>query len=147
MMRKVIFISVFAVLLILAVACSKRTSQSPQVIVEIPSGFSGNFVLEMGVKTAPPLQEYGDTYLVVVPRSGKLETATVLEHPKVDFKNATDGSIWGYSESKFTTGDGISVGGKIEFFVGTRKDFDAQEQKKNHSGRFSSLSDSTMPGI
>jgi hypothetical protein len=147
MMRKAIFISIVAVLLTIAVACSKSTTQSPQLIVDIPAGFSGNFSLEMGIKTAPPLQKYGDSYLVVVPRSGKLETATVLEHPKVDFKNATDGSIWGYSESKFTTGDGISVGGKIEFFVGTRKDFDAQEQKKNHSGRFSSLGDSSMPGV
>ena len=146
-MRKVIFASVFAALLMIEVACSQRTSPSQQLIVEVPAGFTGNFVLEMGVKTAPALQMQGDTYVVVVPSNGRLETVTVLEHPKVDFKNATDGSIWGYSDSVFTTGDGISVGGKIEFFVGTRKDFDAQEQKKNHSGRFSSLNDSTMPGI
>lgn len=146
-MRKVIFTSIVAALLIIAVACSKRTPQSPQLVVEIPAGFSGNFALEMGVKTAPPLQKRGDAYVIAVPRSGKLETATVLEQPRVDFKNATDGSIWGYSESRFTTGDGISVGGKIEFFVGTRKDFEAQEQKKNHSGGFSGLSDSTMPGM
>jgi len=146
-MRKLIFISVFAVLLIVDVSCSQRTSEPSRVIIEIPAGFNGNFVLEMGAKSAPPLQKQGDSYVVVVPRSGKLETATVLEHPKIDFKNATDGSIWGYSESMFTTGDGISVGGKIEFFVGTRKDFDAQQQKKNHSGRFSSSSDSTVPGM
>ncbi len=146
-MRKVIFTPILAVLLIIEGACSQRTSQTPQLMVEIPSGFSGNFALEMGVKTAPPLQKQGDSYVVVVPRSGKLVTATVLEHPKVDFKNATDGNIWGYSESVFTTGDGISVGGKIEFFVGTRKDFDAQEQKKNHSGGFSSWNDSTLAGL
>jgi hypothetical protein len=42
--------------------------------------------------------------------------------------------VWGFSESAFTTGDGISVGGKIEFFVGTRKEYEAEESKKNHSG-------------
>jgi hypothetical protein len=33
----------------------------------------------------------------------------------------------------FRTGDGISIGGKIEFFVGTQKDYDAEQQKKNKS--------------
>ena len=46
---------------------------------------------------------------------------------------SSDGAVWGYSHSVFTTGDGIPVGGKIEFFVGTRKEYDAEQGKKNHS--------------
>ncbi len=50
------------------------------------------------------------------------------------FKNASQGKRWGYSQRMFTTGDGISVGGKIEFFVGTQKEFEAEQNKKNTSG-------------
>ena len=124
-------------LLIAAAACSKQ-SAGPQLTVEIPSGFSGNVVVEMGLKGAAPLAQQGDAYVVSVPRDGKIETSTVLLKPNVTFKNSTDGSVWGYSESNFTTGDGISVGGKIEFFVGTRKEFEAEQGRKNHSGAISS---------
>lgn len=124
----------FAFLLLTVVACSRRGTGS-RVIVEIPAGFSGNFVLEMGVKDAVPLAKQGDTYVVDVPHSGKVITSTFLDKPEVVFKNASDGKVWGYSQDVFTTGDGISIGGKIEFFVGTQKDFEAeQEKKKNKSG-------------
>ncbi|HTW30498.1 MAG TPA: hypothetical protein VMD76_02405, partial [Candidatus Sulfotelmatobacter sp.] len=89
--------------------------------------------LEMGNSGASSLARDRDTYVVTVPRSGRVTTSTLLDHPKVVFKNAADGKIWGYSESVFTTGDGIAVGGKIEFFVGTQKDFEAEQDKKNHS--------------
>jgi hypothetical protein len=69
-----------------------------------------------------------------VPQSGKLETSTFLEKPAVVFKNGSDGRIWGFSQSVTTTGDGISLGGKIEFFVGTRQEFEAEQNKKNKSG-------------
>ena len=136
MTRKGILLLV-AGLLIVAVACTQR-SAGPQLTVEIPAGFSGNVVMEMGLKDAAPLVHQGDSYVVSVPRDGKIETSTVLLKPSVTFKNSTDGSVWGYSESNFTTGDGISVGGKIEFFVGTRKEFEAEQGRKNHSGAFSS---------
>lgn len=128
-------VCVFVILLTLAVACSRRSSQA-QLQVEVPAGFTGNFVLDMGVRAAPPLQKDGDAYLVSVPRSGKVETSTILETPHITFKNSSDGQIWGYSERIFSTGDGISTGGKIEFFVGTRKDFEAEQNKKNKSGGF-----------
>lgn len=124
-----------ALFVIITVACTKK-SAATQVIVEIPAGFSGNFVLEMGVREAGPLPKEGDAYLLTVPRSGKVQTSTLLEDPHVKFKNSTDGQIWGYSQRVFTTGDGISVGGKIEFFVGTQKDFEAEQNKKNKSGGF-----------
>ncbi len=123
-------------LMVITAACSKRAAQ-PEVVVEIPAGFNGNFLLEMGIKGAAPLPMEGNTYVVAVPRDGKVVTSTLLEKPRVAFKNASEGSVWGYSQSMFTTGDGISVGGKIEFFVGTKTQYDAEQNKKNHSGALS----------
>jgi hypothetical protein len=124
---------VSAALLMIAVGCSKTPAAS-QVVVEIPSGFSGDFLLEMGVKDAPALERQGDAFVVTVPKNGKVSTSTLLLNPRVTFKNGSDGGVWGYSHAVFSTGDGIPVGGKIEFFVGSRKDYDAEEQKKHHSG-------------
>ena len=123
----------FCLLLFAAVGCSKHSSASV-LIVDIPKGFNGNFALEMGTRGADPLAREGDAYVVAVPTTGKVVTSTALQKPEVKFRNATEGSVWGFSESAFTTGDGISVGGKIEFFVGTRKEYEAEESKKNHSG-------------
>ncbi len=136
MIGKVVSFCCCALLLAPAVACSVQNS-APQLSVEIPAGFSGNFVLNMGVREAPALSREGNVYLVTVPPSGSLATSTVLEKPKITFRNAGQGTVWGLSQSVFTTGDGISVGGKIEFFVGTQKDFEAEQNKKNHSGKFS----------
>jgi hypothetical protein len=121
-----------AIFLSVACACSRKTA--PAIVVEIPAGFTGDFLLEMGVKGAPPLEKQGDSYFVAVPKSGKVETSTLLTNSTPVFKNATDGAVWGYAHSVFTTGDGIATGGKIEFFVGTRKEYDAEQSKKNHSG-------------
>ncbi len=145
MMRKLAAILIGALLMI-SIACTKH-SVEPQLVVEIPAGFSGNFVLEMGARDAAALSRQGDAYVLTVPRNGKLATSTILQKPKVEFRNATDGSVWGYSQSVFTTGDGIAVGGKIEFFVGTRKDYDAEENKKNHSGTSIDLIESGFVGV
>jgi hypothetical protein len=135
MKKKAAFSLVSVIILTGILACSKRSS-GPQLTVEIPAGFSGNFSLEMGVRGAAPLQQAGNAYLAMVPATGKLTTSTFLEKPRVTFKNTGQGTIWGYSQSIFTTGDGIAVSGKIEFFVGTQKDFEAEQQKKNRSGHF-----------
>jgi hypothetical protein len=103
------------------------------VIVEIPYGFSGNFLPEMGVRDAPPLAKRGDAYVVPVPRNGKFITSTLLTNSEPTFRNSSEGAVWGYSHSIFKTGDGIPIGGKIEFFVGTRKEYEAEEGRKNHS--------------
>lgn len=116
-------------------ACSRKPA--PAVVVEIPAGFTGDFMLEMGVKGAPPLEKQGASYVVIVPKSGKVETSTLLTNSTPVFKNASDGAVWGYEHSVFTTGDGIATGGKIEFFVGTRKEYDAEQGKKKHSEGFS----------
>ena len=135
-----------AVFLIAAGACSRHPSV-PQVIVEIPAGFSGNFILEMGVKEGPPLEQRGDAYVLPVSRSGKVITSTLLPKCEPTFRNSSVGGVWGYSHSVFMTGDGIPVDGKIEFFVGTRKEYEAEQGKKNHSGGFSAPAESITPGM
>jgi len=134
-----------AVLLIATGACTKK-SPAPELVVEIPAGYSGNFSLEMGVKDAPPLLRQGDSYVVAVPRSGKLTTSTLLTNAAPTFKNSGGSAVWGYSHSVLNTGDGIPIGGKIEFFVGTRKEYEAEEGKKNHSRGFPAARESTRAG-
>jgi hypothetical protein len=124
-------------LFVLSTGCKHASREN--IVVQIPPGFNGNFQLEMGVKEAPPLVQQGDAYVVTVSRGGKLSTSTLLTNPQAQFQNASDGSVWGYSQSVFTTGDGVPVTGKIQFFVGTKKDYEAEENKKNHSRGFLEL--------
>jgi len=137
-MMRGVFLLIFVLLLLAVVTCTRHVS-GPTLVIEIPADFSGNFVLNMGVHQAPPLQKNEDAYVVTVPHNGRIETSTLLEHPKVVFKNGTINGIWGYSESVFATGDGISTGGKVQFFVGTEKDFEAEQNKRNKSGAFPGL--------
>jgi hypothetical protein len=132
-MRKFGSACFLAVLLLASIACTKKTA-AQQLVVEIPADFNGNFVLDMGVRGAVPLPKEGAAYVLDLPRNGKAQTSTLLENPQVTFKNSSDGKVWGYSQRTFTTGDRISVGGKIEFFVGTQKQFEAEQDKKNKSG-------------
>ncbi|HTC48277.1 MAG TPA: hypothetical protein VK722_13210 [Candidatus Aquilonibacter sp.] len=133
--KKVFVLCGLIFLLQMASACSRHRS-GPEVIVEIPAGFSGNFELKMGVNNTPALTQLGSSYVVTVPKSGNLSTSTLLQNPHTVFKNFSGTDVWGYSNSIFTTGDGIPVGGKIEFFVGTQKDYEAFQDKKNHSNEF-----------
>ena len=132
MRRKCMFLTVLLVSISVAIACSRKNSKS-QIVIEIPDGFSGNFVLEMGVRGAAALPTETNGYVVSIPSSGKMQTSTLLDHPKVTFRNRSQGRIWGYSQKVFTTGDGIAIGGQIEFFVGTQKEFEAEQNKKNKS--------------
>jgi hypothetical protein len=135
MIRRWFLITCSSIFLLLSLTCSRHSS-NPKVTIDVPAGFTGNFVLVMGVRGAAPLEKQGDTFMLTVSQSGRRETSTWLENPSVSFKNGSDGRIWGFSQSVFATGDGISVGGKIEFFVGTRQEFEAEQNKKNKSGRF-----------
>jgi len=146
MIRKNRSYLVLAVVFLAAVACS-RNGPTSKVVVEIPSGYTGDFLLEMGVKDAQPLPKQGDVYVVTVPRSGKLITSTLLTKSQPTFQGSSEGGVWGYSHSVFTTGDGIPIGGKIEFFVGTKKDYEAEQGKKNHSEGFSTLPESVTSGM
>jgi hypothetical protein len=117
--------------MIAGAGCTRHSAA--ELIVQIPAGFSGNFSLEMGVKDAPALARRGDSYVVAVPKNGRMATSTLVKHPRVKFDNASDGAVWGFSDSVANTGDGIAVGERIGFFVGTRKEYEAEESKKNHS--------------
>lgn len=139
------FVCVIFLCLCIATACSRK-GPAPTVLVEIPSGFTGDVLLEMGVKDAPPLPKDGDKYVLVVPRDGKVVTSTLLTSARPTFRNSGEGAVWGYSHSVFTTGDGIATGGKIEFFVGTRKDYEAEQGRKNHSGGLSTMPDLARAG-
>lgn len=145
-MSRRILIFFGCVCLAITIACTKHSPDS-SVVVEIPPDFTGNFVLEMGSRSASALPKDGDAYVIAVPRSGKLETSTLLQHPNVTFKNSSSGSVWGYSQSTFTTGDGIYVGGKIEFFVGTKQDFEAEQSKKKHSGAIPAPAELDTSGV
>jgi hypothetical protein len=123
------------VFICIAIACLRKNPKS-QVVVEIPAGFSGNFVLEMGVRDAAALPTDANAYVLTVPSTGKFQTSTLLDHPNITFKNRGQGQIWGYSQRVFSTGDGIAIGGQIEFFVGTQKEFEAEQNKKNRSDEF-----------
>jgi len=133
MKNKVVSTLLFATLIAVGIACTKKPA-SQELVIEIPAGFNGNFVLDMGVHDAAPLSREGNAYAVTLPQDGKIQTSTLLENPHVTFKNGSDGKVWGYSQRIFTTGDGISIGGKIEFFVGSQKEFEAEQDKKNKSG-------------
>jgi hypothetical protein len=146
MNRKIWSAAVCAVFLIAACACT-RPSSAPQVIVEIPSGFTGNFLLEMGVKDAPPLVKRGDAYVVTVPKNGKFITSTLLTNSQSKFLDSSEGAVWGYSHSVSKTGDGIPIGGKIEFFVGTRKEYEAEQGRKNHSEGISTPAELAISGM
>ncbi len=145
-MKRRILIFFGLVCLGITVACTKQSPNS-RVVVEIPPDFTGNFVLEMGSRNASALPKQGDAYVISVPHSGKLETSTLLQHPNVTFKNSSSGKVWGYSQSSFTTGDGIYVGGKIEFFVGSQQDFEAEQSKKKHSGPIPASAELDISGV
>ena len=146
MNRRIWSTVISAIFLIASSACSKNRA-APQVIVEIPSGFTGNFLLEMGVRDALPLEKRGEAYVLPVPRNGKVITSTPLTNSRPSFQNSSEGAVWSYSHSVFTTGDGIPVGAKIEFFVGTRNEYEAEQGRKKHSGGLLAPAEPIMPAV
>jgi hypothetical protein len=109
MNRKIWSMVICALFLVAASAFSKHHSAS------IPSGFTGNVLLEMGVNDAPPLEERGTAYVVPAPRNGKIIASTLLTNSQPTFQNSSEGAVRGYSHSAFTTGDGIPIGGRSSF--------------------------------
>ncbi len=66
MTRRFAFACAVAILLAAIAACTKKVP-AQQLVVEIPTGFSGNFVLNMGMRDAPPLSRQGEAYVLSVP--------------------------------------------------------------------------------
>jgi hypothetical protein len=83
----------------------------------------------MGVKETAPLVMEGDAYGVTVPRNRKM-TTSLFTNSQPTLGNSCEGLGWGYSQFVSTPGAGIPVGGKIEFFVGTRKQSEAERARK-----------------
>ena len=127
MNRKIWPMAVCAILLMAACACTKH-SAAPQVIVEIPSGFSGNFLLEMGVKEAPPLEKRGEAYVVPVPK--KREAHHV---------HSADGFSADVSEFQRRRGVGLfalaSLKPGTEFRLAARSNFLLEPEKSTRRNR------------
>jgi len=119
-------------LLILAVGCEK--GRITEIIIKLPDGFSGQVQIQMGVVGAPNLPTSGQAYVVSLPSDGHLQTSTILENNlPARFENSRSGSVWGYATSISKTGDGIPVGGSLDFFVGTKEQYEIQEAHKHKS--------------
>jgi hypothetical protein len=68
-----------------------------------------------------------------VPPDGRISTSTSLSEEKPDFKNVPGDRVWGYTSLILRTGDGIPVGGSIEFFIGTREQYQMEVTRKHKS--------------
>jgi hypothetical protein len=118
---------------ILLVGCARRT-KIVELVIELPEGFSGEVSIRTGVPHASQLKTEGQAYVVSVPSDGHVETSTIPEEGiSTRFRNLATGRIWGYDSSLQKTGDGIPVGGSIEFFVGTKEQYEIQEAHKHKS--------------
>ena len=128
--RRVLALSL--ALVILAVGCEKR--RITEIVIKLPDGFSGQVQIQMGVVGAPKLTTSGQAYVVSLPSDGHLQTSTIIEdNLPVRFENSRSGSVWGYATSTSKTGDGIPVGGSIDFFAGTKEQYETQEAHKHKS--------------
>jgi hypothetical protein len=120
-------------LFLILISCSCQKAKSDEVLIEVPNGFTGEVRIDMGVRGAPVLKQEGRSYVVSLPSDGHIETSTILVGVRPRFRDAVSGRVWGYAPSVWKTGDGIPVGGNIEFFVGTHEQYEAQEAKKHKS--------------
>jgi hypothetical protein len=120
-----------AFLTLLPAGCSKAGND--HVAIALPANFSGQVHIEMGVPGAPALERVGTTYQIVVPPDGKVKTSTIIVAAQPRFGNLDAGQVWGYTPTVTKTGDGLSVGGTIEFFVGTKEQYESAEAKKRKS--------------
>jgi hypothetical protein len=121
-----------ALLILLTTACSKR--QASQLVIELPENFSGIVQVQLGVRGAPELNREGNGYRITVPPDGKVLTSTMVPEIQPTFVRANSDRVWGYSRSVSKTGDGYPVGGVIEFFVGTKEQYETFEANKHKSG-------------
>ena len=110
-----------------------KISTHDQVVIEVPSGYSGAVAVQLGVAGAPALAKRGDTYVINVPSDGHVSTSTSLSEIQPIFENLPGNRIWGYNSRVLRSGDGIPVGGSIEFFVGTNEQYEIEVSRKHKS--------------
>jgi|HubBroStandDraft_5_1064220.scaffolds.fasta_scaffold03029_3 hypothetical protein len=115
----------------LTVACSKR--DQVEIVIETPANFSGQVSIQMGIPGTPPLKREGKDYQIAIPPDGKVITSTIIASAKPRFVNLSAGQVWGYTPSSNTTGDGVPVGATIEFFVGTKEQYESAQAKRHKS--------------
>jgi len=113
-------------------ACSKK--ERGEVVIDLPADFTGVVQVRMGVAGAPSLPREGRGYRITVPPDGNVVTSTIVSEGNPKFAHVDPSRIWGYSQSTAKTGDGVPVGGSIEFFVGTKEQYESSEVKKRKSG-------------
>jgi hypothetical protein len=112
-------------------ACPAKT-HNDEVVLAIPEGFRGQVQVQLGVGGAAPLNRAGGAFVLTIPPDGKISTSTVLTGvPRV--RTSDTSQVWGYTISIYKTGDGLAVGGNLEFFIGTKEQYDAYEAKKPKS--------------
>jgi hypothetical protein len=122
----------FSLILVLFFFACTHDRQGDELVVVAPPGFSGQVHVELGVAGSPPLEREHGAYLVRIAGDGRASTSTILSaSPK--FNGAGLSQIWGYAFSMDRTGDGLPVGGRLEFFVGTKEQYETYEAKKHKS--------------
>ena len=85
--------------------------------------------------------------MLPVPRNGKVITSTLLTNSRPSFQNSSEGAVWAIRIRFFATDDGIPVGAKIEFFVGTRNEYEAEQGRKKHSDGLLAPAEPIMPAV
>jgi len=116
----------------LLMACS-RSSPHDELVIQVPAGYSGSVQIQLGVAGAPPLPKSGERYIVAVPPDGRVSTSTSISDAKPEFNNVSGERVWGYSSLILRTGDGFPVGGSIDFFVGTKEQYQMEVAHKHKS--------------
>src|SRR5271154_6836055 len=123
-----------AFLTMLSIGCSKK--DQTEIVINLPANFSGEVHIEMGVPGAPALKRIGKNYEITIPPDGKAATSTIIAGAAPRFGKVSSNRVWGYSPSLSKTGDGVPVGATIEFFVGTKEQYQSSEAKKHKSSLY-----------
>ena len=124
-------IVIAAVAVCAGMACSRKAHAA--LLIEVPSGYSGPVNVQLGVAGAPPLQKEHGEYVIPVPVNGHITTSTTISDATPEFKNVGQDRVWGYESSILKAGDGIPVGGSIDFFVGTKEQYQIDLTKRHKS--------------
>jgi len=104
-----------------------------QLVIEVPPDYSGPVEVQLGVAGAPALPKRGDSYVIALPPDGHVSTSTSLSEIQPIFKDLPGNRLWGFSSLILRSGDGIPVGGHIEFFVGTNEQYQIEVSHKHKS--------------
>ncbi len=127
-------IAVVAVLMVLGLLLSCwKAPVHDQVVIDVPSGYSGPVEVHLGVSGAPALPKRDGAYLITVPPDGRVSTSTSISEVQPVFKDLPGNRVWGYNCLILRSGDGIPVGGNIEFFVGTNEQYQIEVSRKHKS--------------